>query len=524
MATTTGDPSRPASGVSGTWRLLILLSLLLAFAAFSCSGALFVGSRSSVPSVFGRYSLPLFAIIVIHAASLAALAGALLFRFRRLLDAVERFLGRPGRAGALADAVLICSLPVLLLFSWLGYRITPLAAEPEIRAAAWLLYSAFAIGIWAAGGPGRLKLSLFRAALSALACLMVFVGAEIALRLLLPGSVFHPMLDLRPNVRLALETGNLPGVSPSGFYSTNKWGMRGEQPPEDWDEWFTIVCIGGSTTQCFELDDSRTWPWLLQEDIRRVRPQTWIGNGGLGGHGTRGHLVFMKEVIPEVKPDVVIFLVGVNELSSFSGFDPRERGSLGTAPLTLEYRLFCASRVVQVLYALKKGWIDGVPAQGTPWAAPYTPRPLAAPEPDVPEDLHQLMFDPDLTRDNVRQLIGLARQYGVTPVFLTQPLLFEDTMYWRGIDGGLSWQRRPERVFSAATVWRLVQTANTDVIEVCREEGVACYDLGSAIPHSMSMFYDEGHFSEAGAAAVADSVASFMIRSGLIPSQDSPGR
>jgi len=192
------------------------------------------------------------------------------------------------------------------------------------------------------------------------------------------------MLDLRPNVRVALRPLGLPGVSPSGIYSTNKWGMRGEQPPEDWADWLTIVCIGGSTTQCFELDDHRTWPWLLQEDLRRAHPRVWVGNGGLGGHSTRGHIVFMREVIPVIHPDIVIFLVGVNELSIFAGFDPRERASLGTSPETFGYRLFCASRTIQILYMLKKDLIDGVPVQNTPWASAYAPTALSGPSRPCP--------------------------------------------------------------------------------------------------------------------------------------------
>jgi hypothetical protein len=101
-------------------------------------------------------------------------------------------------------------------------------------------------------------------------------------------------------------------------------------------------------------------------------------------------------------------------------------------------------------------------------------------------------------------------------VFLTQPLLYDDTPYWRTISGEIDWARNPDEPFSAATTWRMIDTANRDVIDICAEEGVLCYDLASAIPHSQDYFYDMGHFSEAGAALVADSVAAFFFRSGLV--------
>jgi len=499
-----------------TGSALMMAPVLLWIAALLSSGLLLAGSRSAAPVVLGRYSLPLSAAVAVNAAVLILLAGRLLLAPRGLLDGTRRLFMRLGNAGALAE-VLLFGIPVLLaLFFSLFGRITPLAAEGRIRAAGWLFYASLPTGVWGAGGRARLKLSAFRGALTLLAFLLAFAATEVALRIVMPGSVFHPMLDLRPNVRVALRPLGLPGVSPSGIYSTNKWGMRGEQPPEDWADWLTIVCIGGSTTQCFELDDHRTWPWLLQEDLRRAHPRVWVGNGGLGGHSTRGHIVFMREVIPVIHPDIVIFLVGVNELSIFAGFDPRERASLGTSPETFGYRLFCASRTIQILYMLKKDLIDGVPVQNTPWASAYAPTALSGPEPPMPGDMHELMCDPDYVRDNVRQLIALARQYGVTPVFLTQSMLYDDTPYWRTINGGIAWERRPDRKYSAATVWRMLDTVNRDVIETCGEEGVLCYDLASVVSHDPAMFYDEAHFSEAGAALVADSVSAFLLRSGVI--------
>jgi lysophospholipase L1-like esterase len=511
-------PSRSSLGsLSPARRALLLSSLVLAAAAVLCSGMLFAGSRSSNPFLFGRYSLALSALIAVHAVLFMWLSAGLLFARKRILDGALAVFSWLAGSGALAELKLFGVPPVLLMFFSFGERFTPLAGERLLAASAVMIYAALIAGILAAGGPARAKLAAFRGILALVALVLVFFTAEIALRILYPGSIFHPLLDLRPNVRVVLENKNLPGVSSTGIYSTNKWGMRGEQPPEDWDNWLTMVCIGGSTTQCFELDDSRTWPWLLQENLRQADSLVWVGNGGLGGHGTRGHLVFMREVIPVIHPDIVVFLIGANELSSFAGYNPGERQSLGTSPLTLEYRVFCASRVAQILYMLKKAWIDDIPVQGTPWARPCAPVPMTRPETDLPADLHTLMFDPEFTRNNVRQLIGMARDYGVTPVFLTQPMLLDDTPYWRGIQG-ICWGRNPEIPFSAATTWRMIDTASRDVMEVCMEEGALCYDLARAIPHSPEFFYDEGHFSEAGAALVADSVAAFMLRSGLVPS------
>ena len=200
----------------------------------------------------------------------------------------------------------------------------------------------------------------------------------------------------------------------------------------------------------------------------------------------------------------------------YNGMGPGRQASLGTFQPDLGWWLFCNSRIVQIAYSLKKSLIDEVPAQGTPWAQGFDSIPLEGPEASTPDDLHEMMADPGFTRNNVRELIEKARAMGVTPVFLTQPLAFDDTEYWRGIFGDFLWKiEEPDYILSAATVWRMLDTINQDVMDVCAEESVACYDLASAIPHDLAYFYDGWHLSDAGAALVADSVAAFMIREGL---------
>ena len=137
--------------------------------------------------------------------------------------------------------------------------------------------------------------------------------AEGGLRLLVKGSVYHPALDLRPNLRLEVHT-DTPGISPEAVFTTNSLGLRGEEPTEDRENWSTLLTVGGSTTNCFYLDDSRTWPHLLQEELREARGRVWVGNGGLEGHSTRGHMLFMREVVPAIRPDLVIILCGTNDL------------------------------------------------------------------------------------------------------------------------------------------------------------------------------------------------------------------
>ena len=54
---------------------------------------------------------------------------------------------------------------------------------------------------------------------------------------------------------------------------------------------------------------------------------------------------------------------------------------------------------------------------------------------------------------------------------------------------------------------------NQELLDVCRREGVECYDLASAIPHDPLYFYDSCHFTEKGSERVAERIAQFMKKS-----------
>lgn len=491
------------------------LGILLLFGGGVSCWLVFACSRSANPALMGLYSIPLAAVVAAGASLIIIPLVSLAVSPCRTLDRAGRLLRATGST-PVPEIAVFAGLPLLALFAWIGPHFTPLASEGRILWGMASVLAGLSIASVSACPSGRWALFGKRSFLSVFTFCLVVALLEAGMRIVSPGSVFHASLDLRPHVRVTLES-SLPGVMSGGTFSTNRWGMRGEEPPADWDEWTTIVCIGGSTTQCFELDDSRTWPAQLQQHLREVEQKTWVGNGGLGGHGTRGHLVFMDEVIPVVKPDIVLFLVGVNEMVVYSGMLPRTQANLGTFRPDLGWWLFCNSRLIQIAYSLKKAWIDEIPVQGTPWAHGYTPVPLEGPEAVTPADLHDLMVDQDYTSNNVRQLIEKARDLGVTPVFLTQPLAYDDTEYWHGIFGEFMWRiERPDHALSAATVWRMLDVINRDVREVCAEEAVACYDLASAVPHDLSYFYDGTHLNDAGAALVADSVAAFMIREGLV--------
>ena len=351
--------------------------------------------------------------------------------------------------------------------------------------------------------------AFFKIATLSISILVSLCMLEVFLRVLSPPSPWSPLLPLRPKNRIELHV-NLKGVSPVGINSTNKWGLRGDEPPPDWNNHYTIITIGGSTTQCFYLDDHKTWPYLLQENLKDKGRDVWVGNGGIDGQTTRSHILFMEQVVAKVRPNAVILLVGINDLGLSLRDDKRLNGSApDNTRNSWPIRYFGWSRTFQIGYLWKQIIFDKAKVVNQSGDGNESFRPLTEPE-SLPDDLRTLLPNLDEYRNNIKKIIDLGRKLNVRVIFLTQPLRYEDTEHWRGIEGYFYWINQTKGRLSAATYWKLLQIYNQVLLETCANEKVECFDLASAIPHSDEYFYDTGHFTEKGAQLVSEKVSEFM--------------
>jgi len=109
---------------------------------------------------------------------------------------------------------------------------------------------------------------------------------------------------------------NQPGtkLDPVTVHTRHRLGFRGSDLPADFASRFSIIAVGGSTTECFLLSDGKTWPDRMAAAPAAVRPDVWVNNAGLDGHSTFGHLVLLRSVLTTLKPTMVLFLIGVNDV------------------------------------------------------------------------------------------------------------------------------------------------------------------------------------------------------------------
>jgi len=489
-------------GRSGLWLALTGSSLLL---------PAILASRSTNGLVLGRYSAALAGLALLD---LAILAGALLLLLR---PGLRGWIARTAARTPDTPVMLLLLFPLsVFLLLWFLFPFPLLERWNAFLGICLLLLFPGVLLIGCRDGKARRE-ALKGTVLASASLVICLLAAELAVRMVVPGSFFNPRLGLIPYARHTIMV-DLPGVSMGGTLSTNRWGLRGDEPPEDWDAWTTIVTVGGSTTADYYLDDSRTWSNVLQETLRREDSLVWVGNGGIPQHNAETHEYFLREVVAEIRPDIVVFLVGINDIGQFM------REAISLTELSLPERgarafLFTQSRLLQTLYKAKRVYIDGAEVISENSDPDFELLHMTAPETRLPEDLSTMLPDPGYYQRRIRRLIETCRQLEVTPVFLTQPLLYEDTEYWRQIQGGSSWLIGPDSIFSAATKWLMLDHLNRQLIAVCEREGVACFDLASHIPHDTSMFYDEMHFTEAGSKRIGRLTGKFILYRRLLLSR-----
>jgi lysophospholipase L1-like esterase len=352
-----------------------------------------------------------------------------------------------------------------------------------------------------------------RLLLFSISALLSLFFLEVAARLLLPQPAFDTQLPLYPYFQQERQI-HLPGIAAQSTYSTNQWGMRGDDPPTRWDEAFTIIAIGGSTTRDYYLDDSKTWPAVLEQTLQADHPEAWVGNAGLDGHSTYGHLVLMDDVIAKIRPDAIILLVGINDLGiSFTPDNVAEYDQKRANPLT-------NSQLFNLLWRAKQIYWDGVYVVTDEGGYDrFTPQPIPSDleMTPLPDDLRELLPSLPTYRHNLEAIIQQAQALDLQILLLTQPARFENTPEWESIWGKGFWIEDQSMMISAATWGAMLDIFNQELLAICQEQKILCYDLAANIAHSEENFYDFVHFTELGSQQVGQQVGQVVEQEWLSP-------
>jgi lysophospholipase L1-like esterase len=296
------------------------------------------------------------------------------------------------------------------------------------------------------------------------------------------------------------------------IHQRNSLGFRGPEPPADFSRNLTIVTVGGSTTECFDLAEDKTWPHDLAVKLQHDFKHLWLDNAGLSGNSTFGHYILMQDYLVKLQPKVVVFLVGINDvgLKRERDFDERiheinfrslERflasaavhSELATAALNL-YRFYFPKSVM-------------INNQNDPQETDFTKLPPFMVSPPAQAAIIKDHQDHYLGpyRKRLEKLLTICREHNIMPVLLTQPVLYGNSVDpTTGVNLGHKFVAKD---MDGATGWQVLELYNEVTRRVGREQGVLVIDLAREMPKDSRYYYDLMHYTNAGADKLADIVA-----------------
>jgi hypothetical protein len=267
----------------------------------------------------------------------------------------------------------------------------------------------------------------------------------------------------------------------------------------------------------------------VQEGLNRIpgQPRTWVGNLARPSLASVHNLIHFDRLLPELpRANLLVDLIGVNDLQlalKSSYLEPTPERNLDWAFALRPPEGGVASRLATVR-AVRFVWRTWQQARlgfvqtrdGAGYARLRECR-QTAPLANLVDVLPDLAPALEEYRRNLQALAERARVYGAPIVFLTQPTLWAKDMgaseRSRLLAGGIgpikTWCTH-QRYYSPQALAAGMQAFNDVLRDVCRAPGMTCRDLAAALPSRAEYFYDDMHFSEAGAARVAELVVGWI--------------
>jgi lysophospholipase L1-like esterase len=221
----------------------------------------------------------------------------------------------------------------------------------------------------------------------------------------------------------------------------------------------------------------------------------------------------MGDLLDEI--DCAVFLIGINDLSkALSGDENRIRAGL---PPRWRRSRWMESIAWLVRAHEARGTLEVEDEAGDVYSARRQRRQQAKLDSERP-DLAVALAE---FGGRVRRIVQIRTERGVRPVFLSQPVLWRDGL--TADQEALLWFGRLENgsYLTTQALRESMDLYNGQLRRICAELDVEFVDL-SSMSGIGEYFYDDCHFSEAGARRVAELVAAHFREHGPGPSR--PGR
>jgi lysophospholipase L1-like esterase len=343
---------------------------------------------------------------------------------------------------------------------------------------------------------------------------LAFCLMEVVLRIYNPFEfrVKGDNIVLTKNKKAVIENTEIPGLDSTIIHQKNKLGFRGEDPPGNLEDFTSIVTVGGSTTECYYVGEGKAWPAQLNKKLQSRFDNIWLNNAGLDGHSTFGHRILIESYLKDLRPTYILFLVGINDVG---------RTDLGSYDQNLSRRDKPSSK-------LKSIFVSFAEISETASMALNIYRSLKARRHALFHKLIELQKLPQMTlSDEQRQrvlsshgptldayasrltnLAELCKKNGISPIFVTQPALYGNSVDSEtGVDLSLM---QVDEEHNGALKWEILERYNDITRAVASKTNTLLIDLSRMMPKDSRYYYDFVHFNNEGCSRVATIIESVL--------------
>jgi lysophospholipase L1-like esterase len=289
--------------------------------------------------------------------------------------------------------------------------------------------------------------------------------------------------------------------------SSNNIRFRGPDLPANDSGLYKIFAVGGSTTICGYLSDGDDWPNVIGRQLHQEDSSIWINNAGNDGHSTFGHLNILPEMILPHHPQMVLFLVGCNDVFR-NEIRPNDdtRNYIDQHAINTNQVLYKYCNVYRLIvnlsyYLINKDYTQNfkVYHQNIDFSqVSLVPTDTVLQKQKL--QLAETQYIPAY-KERLRKIITLCKGNGIIPVFITQPSVLgfgTDTL--TGAD--LAHVQIDE--YNGEIYWSILEAYNHALKSVCNETNCRFIDLADSMPKNTNYYYDFFHFTRQGSKMVAD--------------------
>ncbi len=285
----------------------------------------------------------------------------------------------------------------------------------------------------------------------------------------------------------------------------NSLGLQGPERPPNYDSCLSIITVGGSTTACMYISTENTWPTLLSNKLSASFKNIWLNNAGRDGHSSFGHMFMLKDHLLKLKPKVIVFLTGINDV---------DRTDLGIHEDSnaRSFKQFAMrnSEVLNIVVAYlrnKKAISLGLLSEFADFKIKKRDT-LVLSEDTIQKALQIQQRMVNGYEQRMRALIDTCIAHNIKPVLITQPMLCGI-----GIDSisGMNLGRVQIVPGVNGELWSRKLDLYNDVLKrLAKQYNIPCIDLAAMLPKNSLYYYDFVHYTKKGTEKVAELLTPYL--------------